>query len=420
MATVHIIGAGLAGLSAAVALAAKGTKVKLYEASAQAGGRCRSYHDPQLDCIIDNGNHLLLSANTAALSYLQAIGARDRLIEAERAIFPFVDLKTGERWQVEPSSGAIPWWIFKKERRIPGTVVADYLKGYRLVTAKSSERVADCVAPSGAMWSRFWEPLTVAALNTSPREASARLLGMVVRETFLKGESACRPLIARESLSHTLVQPALDWLERQGAEVILNRRLKTLIFNNDRVDELAFTDGPVKLEAGEPVVLAVPPSVAGSLVPDLAVPAESRPIVNAHIRLPADLSAPMMHRLPVPFLGMVGGAADWLFLRGDVISLTVSAAENLAAEANDTILGKLWKDTAKALELDENLQPKMRLIKEKRATFSQTPEALRRRPPAATRWQNLWLAGDWTDTGYPATIESAVRSGHIAAQQIKP
>ena len=116
-----------------------------------------------------------------------------------------------------------------------------------------------------------------------------------------------------------------------------------------------------------------------------------------------------------PFLGLVGGAAQWLFLRGDVVSLTVSAAAELAERPSEEIAERFWADTAVALDLDPDERPPIRIVKERRATFAQTPEALRRRAPARTKWRNLVLAGDWTDTGFPATIESAVRSGRAAA-----
>ncbi len=159
-------------------------------------------------------------------------------------------------------------------------------------------------------------------------------------------------------------------------------------------------------------MLALPPAVTGGLVPGLEVPEDSRPIVNAHIRLPSAQALPD----GLPFLGLVGGTADWLFLRGDVASLTVSAAETLAEEPAEAIASKMWADTAGALGLDPALAPPVRVIKERRATFAQTPAALARRAPAGTAWRNLLLAGDWTDTGYPATIESAVRSGRRAAE----
>ncbi len=116
-----------------------------------------------------------------------------------------------------------------------------------------------------------------------------------------------------------------------------------------------------------------------------------------------------------PFIGLVGGDADWIFVRGDIASPTVSAAESLAELPNPEVARRMWADTARALELDPRPRPIIGVLKEKRATLAQTPEALARRAPARTVRQNLFPAGDWTDTGYPATSESAVRSGRTAA-----
>ena len=122
---IHVVGAGLAGLSAAVRLAAAGHRVVIHEASNQAGGRCRSYHDATLGMTIDNGNHLVLSGNRATLDYLETIGAGERLVGPDAPEFPFVDLATGERWTLRLSDGLLPWWIFDPKRRVPGTRAAD-------------------------------------------------------------------------------------------------------------------------------------------------------------------------------------------------------------------------------------------------------------------------------------------------------
>jgi protoporphyrinogen oxidase len=116
--SVHVVGAGLAGLAAAIRLAQRGTQVVLHEAAGQAGGRCRSYRDPALDMMIDNGNHLLLSGNHAALAYLRSIGSEDRLAGPERAEFAFFDLASGEQWMLRINAGRLPWWIFAAKRRV--------------------------------------------------------------------------------------------------------------------------------------------------------------------------------------------------------------------------------------------------------------------------------------------------------------
>lgn len=414
----HVVGAGIAGLSAALRLAAQGRRVTLYEAAAQAGGRCRSYVDAKLERSIDNGNHMLLAANTAALDFVREIGAADRLTQPAQAAFPFLDLASGESWTVTPSRGPIPWWIFSAARRIPGSGIGDYLAAWKLAGAGPDATVADCLDDRGPLWQRFWVPLTVAALNTHPREASARLLWLVLRESFAKGAAACRPFVAKRGLSDVFVDPALEMLAAHGGEARFGQRLRGLAFDGLRVEALDFGEQRVGLAEGDVVVLALPPAVAGDLLPGLEVPRDSRPIVNAHLRLPAGARPARTLDPDLPILGLVGGAADWLFLRDDVVSLTVSAAEELAERPAEEIAALMWRDTAKALGLDPAQEPVIRIIKEKRATLAQTPAALRLRPGPRTRWANLALAGDWTDTGYPATIDSAVRSGAAAAQAL--
>lgn len=418
----HVVGAGIAGLSAALRLAAQGRRVTLYEAAAQAGGRCRSYVDAKLERSIDNGNHMLLAANTAALDFVAEIGATDRLSQPAQAAFPFLDLANGESWAVTPSDGLIPWWIFSAERRIPGSGIGDYLAAWKLAAAGPEATVADCLDPDGQgrspLWQRFWVPLTVAALNTHPREASARLLWLVLRESFARGAAACRPFVAKRGLSDVFVDPALEALSARGGEVRFGHRLRGLSLDGTRIEALDFGEQRIDLAAGDIVVLALPPPVTGDLLPGLEVPRDSRPIVNAHLRLPEGSRPARALDPELPILGLVGGAADWLFLRDDVVSLTVSAAEELVERPAEEIENLMWRDTAKALGLPLTPRPVTRIIKEKRATLAQTPAALRIRPGPRTRWSNLALAGDWTDTGYPATIDSAVRSGTAAAQAL--
>lgn len=410
--TVHIIGAGVAGLAAAVRLARDGRAVAVYEAAGQAGGRCRSFFDPATGRVIDNGNHLVLSGNAAIAEYLATIGATDRLTGPERAEFPFLDLQSGERWTLRPSAGRLPWWIMSGKCRVPGTRAGDYLRGVRLAFAGKAATVAACVG-NGVALRRFWEPLTVAVLNAAPEEAAAGLLWPVLRETFGRGEAACRPLQARRSLADCFVDPALSFLAGCGAAVHLGCRLRHLIFAGDRVVALDLAGGKREAVAPEDaVVLAVPAPLAAELVPQLSVPLGHRAIVNGHFRLSEPRGA-------APPLGLVGGLCQWLFVRNDVASVTVSAADALLDKSADALARQMWREVVLALNLGPQPLPAHRIVKEKRATFLQTPAEVMRRPASATAWRNLFLAGDWTATGLPATIEGSVRSGHTAAAKVQ-
>ncbi len=415
MTRVYIIGAGLAGLSAAVTLSRSGRAVALYEASGQAGGRCRSFFDTSLNRVIDNGNHLLLTGNQYTMSYLRDIDAVDALVGPTPASFPFLDLRTGQRWSLQPSEGRIPWWILDPRRRVPGTRLWDYRSGLRFAVAGSGRTVSDCVGDRGALIEKFWEPLAIATLNSPLQTGAASLLWPVLREILGGGEAACRPRIARTGLSPTFVDPAIALLHRHGAHVRFGTRLRTITYEDAKARVLDFGTETVALEDGDSVVLALPPQAAMNLVPDLTVPEESHAIINAHFRLPEVKSLPA----GLPFLGLIGGTAQWLFVRGDVASITISAANHMVDEKPELIARKTWRDVALALVQEADPLPPYRVVKEKRATFAQTPAQVRLRPRTRSRFINLYLAGDWIDTGLPATIEGAVRSGQMAARIIE-
>jgi squalene-associated FAD-dependent desaturase len=408
---VHVVGAGIAGLAAAVRLATDGHRVALYEASQHAGGRCRSFFDPELGCRIDNGNHLLLAGNTAASAYIEQIGALDTFQRPDEAAIPFIDLGTGERWELRPNRGAIPWWLFDPARRIPGTRPRDYLEALRLRRASAKATIAGVLDPGGLLFQRLWEPIAVAALNTGVNQGSARLFWRVLAETLGRGGAACRALVPHEGLSESLVDPALALLQRQGAEIRFGARLRSIEFASTRAANLMFEDNKVSLSAADDVIFAVPASVAARVIPGLTVPEDHAPIVNAHFRHVAPAEAPL-------FAGLVGGTAEWVFKKREIVSVTVSAADGLVDEPAGALGRRLWRDVAAAYRIAPDPVPSTRIVKERRATFRATPAQLERRPSSATRWNNLHLAGDYVDTGLPATVEGAIRSGFAAAARV--
>jgi squalene-associated FAD-dependent desaturase len=403
----YVVGGGLAGLSAATKLAARGVAVEVIEGAPQAGGRCRSYFDAALGQTIDNGNHLVLSGNRAVTDYLARIGAKDALAGPPRAEFAFADLASGERWLLRPNEGGLPWWVTHGGRRVPGTRANDYLKYAPLMWADARATIGDLVKDRGALWQRLMHPFLLAVMNTAPEDSSARLAGAVLRETLLKGGRYYRPRIAHPTLAAAFVDPALAFLEKQGANVRLSTRLRRLTLGPRDLMALDVPDATIAVGPKDAVILAVPPWQAAELVPNLTVPDDFRAIVNAHFAFVPPAGTP-------PMLGVIGGTAEWIFSFHDRVSVTVSGADAIVDEDRQQLATRIWDDVTNALGINAPL-PAWQIVKEKRATFAATPAQDARRPAAQTAWRNLFLAGDWTQTGLPATIEGALRSGETAA-----
>lgn len=407
--TVHIIGAGLAGLAAAVRLSAAGRTVAVHEGTAYPGGRCRSYHDHATGLLIDNGNHLLLSGNRAAHDYARAIGTAHRLTGPDAAEFDFHDLRSRKGWRIRISDGRIPWWIFDSRTRVPDTTWRDYL-GLAKILFASDRPLGEVITCKGALYDRLIEPLMVAALNTSPPESSALLARNIVRETLAVGGEACRPRIARDGLGTVFVEPAVALLRDRGVAVRLDHELRTLVTEGDRVVALDFGGDRIDLAADDRVILAVPAWAATALVPGLDGPTAFRSILNTHFRTEAPAGVPAL-------IGVLGGTTEWIFVFPDRVSVTTSNADRFMKEPREKLAETIWGEVCAVTGLDGPLPP-WQIVRERRATFAATPEQNARRPGPKTAWKNLVLAGDWTATGLPSTIEGAIRSGNAAAALI--
>jgi hydroxysqualene dehydroxylase len=408
--TVHIIGAGVSGLSAAVRLSNAGLKVHVHEATQQAGGRCRSYFDAATNLTIDNGNHLVLSGNSHVRDYARAIGTEAGLMGPSRAQFPFVDISTGQRWQLDLGDGRLPTWVFDESRRVPDTALFDYLKLAPIIWAGADKLVGDTIPCEGTLYRRLVQPLLLAALNCDPPEGSAGLAGAIVRETLLAGGQACRPLIARDGLSTVLIEPAVKLLRDRGAGVRLGHELRAFATAGERVNELDFGEDRIALGPDDAVILAVPPRPAAALLPGLKTPTNFRAIVNAHFRIDPPKGA-------APILGVVGGLVEWLFAFPQRLSVTISNGDRLVDMPREELAQAIWRDVCKAGGVSGDLPP-WQIVRERRATFEATPEQNALRPGPVTAHKNLFLAGDWTATGLPATIEGSVRSGDRAANLV--
>lgn len=417
--TIHVIGAGLAGLAAAVALTGRSRpdrprgEVTLWDAAPQAGGRCRSLHDPKLGRVIDNGNHLALSGNRALRRYLAMTGAEDRMETLRPAAIPFMDIGTGARWVIRPGIASLLGAVLSGDRLPPGVsagvLALDLL---RLSLAKPDSTVVAVLGPEGRPAYRcFWEPLAVSILNTSPTRASATTLWAVARETLLRGESSCRPMLPRESLDDALIAPAVARLRERGVSLRFATRIGGLILHEDRVVGLETPTTTVSISPDDRVILAVPPAAARGLLPWLPTPDDGGTILNIHYGISGLAStAPRL-------MGVVGGRIEWMFRHTGRLSVTVSDAGTLSDQPGDLLGPALWSDVAAALRAPElaGLTPPFRVIKARRATFDATPAAATRPSGPETALSNLFQAGDWCANPLPATMEAAVRAGFAAA-----
>lgn len=403
----YVVGAGLAGLSAATELARAGAKVRLAEASPRAGGRCRSYHDPALGMTIDNGNHFTFSGNQAVSRYLATTGAQVGLIGPASATFAFHDLADGSRWTMALNDGPLPLWLLSAKNRAPGTSLGDHLALARLALARRDGRsIGDVLRSEGRFWERVVEPMMLAVLNCPAAQGSAWLAARFLRESFLRGGRACRTMVAYPTLDAVFVDPALAWLRLRGASLRLGERLRAIRFEGDRAVELDYGDRIEKVGEAA-VVLAVPPWVAAELVPGLTVPTSFCGILNAHFAVAPPAGVPMITAL-------LGAASQWVVCHAGRISVTISGADDIIDRDREVLARQIWGEVCATLGLSAPL-PAWQIVKEKRATFAATPEQDALRPPARTRWRNLFLAGDWVQTGLPATIEGTLRSGDNAA-----
>jgi hydroxysqualene dehydroxylase len=183
----------------------------------------------------------------------------------------------------------------------------------------------------------------------------------------------------------------------------------------DRISALDLGEEKIAIRPGDSVILAVPPSRLKQLLPDLDPPDDDASILNVHYRTASPV--PLTALGDAPFIGMLSSDAHWCFVRGDVVSLTVSASHAIGMDEvpNERAANDMWRETQIALAIGDTPFEAVRVIRERRATPDQSPASVAKRLKPATRWRNLTLAGDHTDTGVPATIEGSIRSGDRAA-----
>ncbi|MEO5362795.1 MAG: hydroxysqualene dehydroxylase HpnE [Magnetococcus sp. DMHC-8] len=434
-AEVLVLGAGVAGLSAAVRLADAGLRPLVLEAARQPGGRARSHLDPTGE-ELDNGPHLLMGAYTHTLQLLERLGTRHQLLAPSTPAFTFWDQTLG--WhRLHCPDWPAPWHLLAALARFPALSRRDRLAALRLTPALlvhhpalEHQSVTQWLArhhQTDNLCQRLWYPLCLTTLNEPPASANAALFVTVLRRLFLTDRQAACPMLPTVPLSQLLARPAGTAIRQAGGTLLCRCRVQGLTFAGHTLQAVHTEQGT--WYQPKAVIAALPPAALVRLLPAWTAHTHittlsSAPIVSVHLTYATPAT------LPAPLVGLPNTTSQWLLDRNQTrdnpppptdgrFTAVLSAAYRERTWSSTRLIQAVHQDLSRLLPALAPLTPTLaRVIREQRATFAAWPDTSHCRPPCQTPWHNLWLAGDWTRTGLPATLEGAAQSGRQAAEKI--
>lgn len=428
---VAVIGAGWAGIAAAVEFAARGADVTLLDAARIAGGRARRVEFDGM--VLDNGQHILIGAYVETLALMRRVGADpDRLLLR----LP-LELRYADGFHLRAPALPAPLHLVAAlfgarglglRRAFAAVRMMHALKsaGWRVHPDISVATLLDRHRQDELLCSHLWEPLCVSALNTPAASASAAVFASVLRDSLAGSRAASDLLVPCTDLGALLPEPAIAWLRTRGARVEPGAAVRRIA--RESASRRGSEHGGFRLdgrdELHDAVVLAVAPQHARALLEFLPGTEAAcaaldgfgyQPIATAYLQYPAGTA------LPAPMLGFTGGLVQWAFDRGGLggpdglIAVLISAEGPHLELAREALVVRLADELAPVLA-GRPRPLASRLIVEKRATFACTPGLAR--PDTASGVPGLVLAGDYVASDYPGTLESAVRSGLAAARYL--
>jgi hydroxysqualene dehydroxylase len=427
-------------LSAGVALAERGFRVVLVESKPALGGRAYSFPDAESGDPVDNGQHVLMGCYYQTLDFLSKIGTRDRLFVHRNLDIEMLD-GPGHPAHLRTARLPGPFHIAAGLMRYQHLTIAQRFNamraGMRMMNMRRVARsrltqmtVAEFMDMTGQgkqARRTFWYPVTIATLNEQPERASAGLLAEVMKRAFFSRRDDSAFLYPTVGLSELYCTAACDFIERREGTVARRTIADSLEMNGNMASAVRLRDGTT-LRAAD-FIIAVPPTQLLKLLPPALArdrvfarlaTLKSSPIICVHVWLDREVTSSA-------FVGFVGTTTQWLFNKRRIfhqngaahrgyLSFVISGARELAELTNDDLLKTVMKDLVTMIpEARHAYLMKALVLKEKQATFAPDPASDAVRPPVQTPVPNLFLAGDWIQTGLPATIESAVTAGRSAA-----
>lgn len=430
----------MSGLAAAVRLASRGASIILCEQAPRLGGRCYSYFDRRREDVVDNGQHVLLGAYHNALDYLDTIGTRRYLRKQRSLHIPLHHPVEGFASFTVPAipkpfhltAGMLKFDLLTfRERRGLLRVGLELSRWDRSLDRGLSDKTVDQwltgLGQSAQAMKCLWHPIAISVMNELPGKASALLFARTLRAAFLGKRSDSAILLPTVGQTDLYVSGAIRYLSRRNVRLLHNAEVRSLEVGGSGVSRVALKNG--RRLAADFVIAAVPYHSLERIIPESLRSAQpfagltrikSSPIVSFHLWFERDF-------MDADFIGLIDRRIQWVFNRRRImseerkksgyLSAVISGAHDFIDLPRQALLSMALEDLREVYPGMGKLQSSV-IIKEKRATFSPTCDAERWRPPARTPIRNFFLAGDWTDTGLPATIEGAVLSGFRAAGSI--
>ncbi len=419
---VIVIGGGFAGLTAAAYLVKNDFNVTLLEASPKLGGRAYSFADKETSTIIDNGQHILMGCYYETLKFLDLIGAgvnfhfqklevnfikeNSKLVplKAISLFYPFNLLIGLLNFKAISLSQRLS--LLKVLAKLPFSDPDKYYKINIRQWLKSESQ-------SPEVLESFWKILAVGALNTSLEKASAGIFIDILRKIFLNGNKAASIILPKYGLSESYCKNAEEFIKSRGSELIFSEPVTTLMLKDGKICEVITSRN---IYNNFDFVLSTIPAYALSKILDENFEMEIPDFTYSSI-----LNINLWHKhnnFPAGFFGLINSPVHWVFNKGSHLNIVISDADEFRFKSDEEIIAMVKVELKKFFHLQPELITNYKIIKEKRATFIPSGDVLHKRPSQKTCIRNLFLAGDWVDTGLPSTIESAVKSGRIAAEMI--
>jgi hydroxysqualene dehydroxylase len=418
-----VIGGGFAGLSAAVHLSNSGKSVELIEASQKLGGRAYSFLDNNTNTIIDNGQHIMMGCYKETLNFFKIIEAADNLFLQEKLkvnfLKPYFEITplqaVSKFYPVNLLLGLLNYKAISIKERI---LLLRFFLILPLYSDKDLSRLTiyDWLImenQSDKIIKSFWEIIAVGALNTDTKKASAKVFKHILLEIFFKGNKAASIVLPKIGLTEAYCIDAKNFIESRGGEISIGEQVNKAFIDGNRLKSIVTNKR--EIVNFKYIISSVPHYALRRILPDENIVVdpgfEYSSILNIHIWLKEN-------KLEKTFYGLIDSDIHWIFNHGTHLTLVRSNANELMERSKEEIFEVVKLELYKYCFIEEDNIIAYRIIKEKRSTFIPSNDILYNRPGTETSITNLLLAGDWVNTGLPSTIESAVKSGRMAAELI--